>query len=171
MAMYPPIEKRLGVDEEPTLLSDEILTDGDRNNLPIHVVYPPAGEWVGVDEEPTLLSEEVLTDGDRNNLPIHVQRDDSEETLLKPGNSSALRTAWRRFNGHGRRRIGFLQSLTAVVLFSCMFPPIAVTSFKNRLQTPRLERVADSHTIGLDFSLPPLGPEEYFCTHVLRPLD
>ena len=132
-------------------------------------MYPPTKKRFGVDEERTLLSEEIPTDGDRNNLPTRVQRDGSEEILLKPGNSltSASRTAWQRFNGHGRRRIGLLRSLKAVVLSSCMFNPITPTPSSNSLWTPRLKRVANSHTIGLDLSLPTLGSKEDFCAYVL----
>lgn len=81
-------------------------------------MYPPTERGLGVDEERTLLSEEVLT-----SLPTHVQQDsgDLEGAQLKPGNSltSVSRTAWQRFNGHGRRRIGFLQSLKALFVSSC----------------------------------------------------
>lgn len=86
-------------------------------------MYPHTEKGFRVDEERTLLSEEAPTHEDRHNLPTHVQRDGSEEGQLKPGNplTSASRTAWQRFNGHGRRPIGFFRSLKAVALSSCAF--------------------------------------------------
>ena len=95
-------------------------------------MYPPTEKQLGVDEERTLLAEEALTGGYRNSLSIHPRGSDLEEVQIKPGNSltSASRTAWQRFNGHGRRSIGFLQSLKAVILSSCAFVPIIVTFFE-----------------------------------------
>jgi len=56
-------------------------------------------------------------------MPSCAQHVDLEEFKLKPGKFmlSASRTPWQRFNGHGRKRVGFFQSLKAVALSSCTF--------------------------------------------------
>lgn len=84
--------------------------------------YTPSEKPLGVNEESA--SKPVLTNGDDRNLPTHVQPNDSENNL-----GGALRSipgnAWARFNGHGRKRVGPLQSIKAVLTASCMFVPIA----------------------------------------------
>ncbi|KAF9653776.1 hypothetical protein BDM02DRAFT_3182767 [Thelephora ganbajun] len=84
---------------------------------------PPSEKPLGTDGELTLVSERLLTgltNGDDHNLPTHVRQSDSEKVELKPSNpsTSALRAAWERFNGYGRKRVGFLQSVKAVVFCS-----------------------------------------------------
>ena len=56
-------------------------------------------------------------------MPAYAQHVDLEEVEPKPGNFmvSTSRTTWQRFNGHGRKRVGFFQSLKAVALSSCTF--------------------------------------------------
>lgn len=64
-----------------------------------------------------LASKPVFTNGDDHNLPTHLQPNDSENNLRDaPG--SIPRNAWARFNGHGRKRIGFRQSIKAVLTAS-----------------------------------------------------
>ena len=82
----------------------------------------PSEKPLGVNEE--LASKPVFTNGDDRNLPTHVQSDDSANNLggaltSIPGN------AWARFNGHGRKRVGILQSIEAVLTASCTFVLIA----------------------------------------------
>ena len=91
---------------------------------------PPSEEQLGIDEERTLLSDELeaLADGGRDNLPTHVQHSDFKDVDLNSGNyvASTARAAWERFNGHGRKRIGFLRSVRAVICSSCTLIPIDV---------------------------------------------
>jgi hypothetical protein len=81
-----------------------------------------------MEEELAIASERVSTDGDGQNLPTHIQSDDSTNVGLGQGRSltSIRRNAWARFNGHGRKRIGFLQSVKAVVASSCALVSIVV---------------------------------------------
>lgn len=131
--------------------------------------HPPTEKPLRDDEERTLLSEEVLNGGNRQSLPTHVQRNDSEEVHQKLGDSltSAGRTAWQRFNGYGRRHIGFFRSLKAVVLSSCTFTHIVVTVVLRSTSDSRLEHIVDSHTTRLDFSLSRVGSKEDFYACVL----
>lgn len=81
-----------------------------------------------VDEEQT---ERILTtNGGDHNLPTHVQPSDSTHVEPKLGHhlTSVTKNAWARFNGHGRRRIGFFQSIKAIITSSCTFIPVVVTA-------------------------------------------
>ena len=90
---------------------------------PLMATHPPSEKPLGVNEGLTLASERVLTDGGCHNLPTHVQSDGSTDVGLDQGHSLTAipKNAWARFNGRGRRRIGFLQSIKAVVASSCAF--------------------------------------------------
>lgn len=93
-------------------------------------MFPPSESQLGIDEERSLLSQEIPTKGNSYSLPTHVQHGDLEDVGSKPEPDnfmiSASRTAWQRFNGHGRRRVGFFHSLKAVILSSCAFILIVV---------------------------------------------
>ncbi|KAF9788189.1 hypothetical protein BJ322DRAFT_1047593 [Thelephora terrestris] len=99
----------------------------------------PSEKPLGMEEELAIASERVSTDGDGQNLPTHIQSDDSTNVGLGQGRSltSIRRNAWARFNGHGRKRIGFLQSVKAVVASSylnalLLFLPFAWLSHLKR---------------------------------------
>ena len=72
-------------------------------------------------------------------MPAHVQHADLEEVESESelGNLmvSAPRTAWQRFKGHGRKRVGFFQSLKALALSSCTF--IIVATFPGTHSRPQ----------------------------------
>lgn len=93
----------------------------------------------GVDEEMSIALQRVATNVDGHNLPTHVQSNGSQDGGSKPGNpiTSASRNAWARFNGYGRKRIGFFQSLKAVIFSSFLnvlflFLPLAwISHFKH----------------------------------------
>ena len=51
--------------------------------------------------------------GSSHSLPTHSEN--SQRNSL----TAAPKAAWDRFNGYGRKRIGFLQSVKAVVFSSC----------------------------------------------------
>ena len=99
-------------------------------------VHPPSERQFSADEGRTLLYGEIQPGGGNYNMPTYVQHVDLEETEPKLGNFmvSTSRTAWQRFNGHGRKRVGFFQSLKAVALSSCTF--IIVPTFSGTHSGP-----------------------------------
>jgi len=89
---------------------------------------PSTEKPLGTDEE--LAPSRRLptpTDGGTNGLPTHVHRSDSENIEPKHGHTvTSARAAWNRFNGHGRKRVGAVQSAKAVLFSSCVcFPSLA----------------------------------------------
>jgi len=89
--------------------------------------HPPSEKSLGKNRElaPAPI-ERVPTNGDYYGLPTHVQLSDSENVGPKPGGSSTATAVWERFNGYGRKRVGFFESVKAVVLSSCTFTSIAL---------------------------------------------
>ena len=82
-------------------------------------------------EKPSKTGEElapgrVSTIADSLTLPTHLQHSDSEDADVEHGSilAAAPRAAWRRFNGYGRKRVGFLASVKAVVFSSCAFASV-----------------------------------------------
>jgi hypothetical protein len=124
---------------------------------------PPSEKPLGTDEK-LARTERVLTgtNGDSHNLPTHVQNSDSGNVELET-DKSMTRAAWDRFNGHGRKHVGFFQSVKAVVFCSCTFNPTASSRSWNLLRIPRFERVVDFPSIRLGFPLRPLGRQDDFC--------
>lgn len=95
--------------------------------------HPPSEKQFGVDKEL------AVTNGDDHSLPTHLQPNDSTNVEPKPGNHLAsAKNAWARFNGHGRKRIGILQSIKAVVTSSCKSIPLAVIIIGIYLRSPVL---------------------------------
>ena len=94
---------------------------------------PPSEKPLGTDEELALAPGRAQTNGGGQTLPTHVQRSDSDDVEPKPGNPLATtpRAAWDRFNGRGRKRVGFFQSVKSVVLSSCSSLPIVFGSSWN----------------------------------------
>ena len=82
---------------------------------------PPTEKPSRTDEEVTLASGQVLHNTDSLILPTHVQSSESD-VELESGNllKSAPKAAWRRFNGYGRKRVGFFASVKAIVFSSCV---------------------------------------------------
>lgn len=95
--------------------------------LLMSVTYPPPERQFSVDEGRTVLSGEIQPSGSDHNMPPYVQHVDLEQVNPKPGYFvvSTSRAVWQRFNGHGRKRVGFFQSLKAVALSSCTFVVVA----------------------------------------------
>lgn len=108
--------------------------------------------------------ERVLTNGDKHGLPTPVQHSGSENVELKPGPS--LTAAWNRFNGHGRKRVGFLQSIKAVVFSSCTSATTISGCSWNLLRVPRPERVVAFPSNRVGFPLPSLGRKQDFRMYV-----
>ena len=79
-----------------------------------------------MDEEVPLTSGAALRSTDNLTLPDYVRHNDPESSGFMAAHtvSTASMTAWQRFNGHGRKRVGFLASIKAVVFSSCLFIPI-----------------------------------------------
>jgi len=100
--------------------------------------------------------ERVPTNGDYYGLPTHTQRDSSGDVEPKVASSLSAKAAWQRFNGHGRKRIGFFESVKAVVLSSCTFISIVFDCLEF-IPDPRLERVVCIPSIRLGFPLQRLG--------------
>lgn len=93
--------------------------------------HPPSEKNpLALDKELTTEPERVLTDGDDHSLPTHVQPNDSAN--VGPESKNRLgplpKNAWERFNGYGRRRIGILPSIKAVLASSCTFTTTAAVT-------------------------------------------
>lgn len=128
---------------------------------------PPSEKPSGTDEELTLARDRVeraLTNGDKHNLPTHVQHSDLENVELK--HSDPLTTAWNRFNGYGRKRIGFIESVKAVIFSSCTSTPTVLGCCRNLLRIPRFERVIGFSSTRLGFPLRSLGRQQDLCVCV-----
>lgn len=123
--------------------------------------HPPSEKPSGADDELALARDQVLTNGDKHNLPTHVQHSDDLEGV-EPKPSHSLTAAWDRFNGRGRKRVGFLQSVKAVVFSSCTFTPTGFGSPWDLLRIPRLERVVGVPPNRVGFPLPSLGRKQDF---------
>jgi hypothetical protein len=118
--------------------------------------HPPSEKPLGTDGEPVLARDRtgsVATNGD-GHLPTHVQHNDPENVEHK---HTRARSAWNRFNGYGRKRVGFFQSIKAVVFCSCTSILIVFSRPWNLLRTPRLERAVGLPSNRLGLPLPPLG--------------
>ena len=88
--------------------------------------YPLSEKPSRVDEEQTVGLQRVLTNADVHSLPSHTQSGNSKNVGRPPIKTlaSASKNAWGRFNGHGRKSIGFVQSVKAIIFSSCT--PISV---------------------------------------------
>jgi len=81
----------------------------------------PTNNPSGMAREPALSRDALVgAYGDSYILPTH-----HEDVEPKHGMHFATspKAAWDRFNGRGRKRVGFLQSAKAVALSSCMSIP------------------------------------------------
>jgi hypothetical protein len=121
----------------------------------IPLLLPPTAMHP-LSEKPLMMDEELplVNNGDNHSLPTHLRQNELDSVELKP---TAARAAWNRFNGHGRKRVGFFQSVKAVVFCSCTFILIVFDWSWNLFRTPRLERVVDFPSDCLGLPLPPLG--------------
>ena len=95
---------------------------------------PPPSEKPFKDEELNLESGRVLSHADNPTLPTHVQHSDLENIERELG--GRLTHAWRRFNGYGRKHVGFFGSVKAVVLSSCGFISTAFSCICYLLRIP-----------------------------------
>ena len=129
---------------------------------------PPSESQLGIDEERSLLSQETLARENIESLPTHSPQEDLEDGGFKHM-ISASRTAWQRFNGHGRRPVGFFKSLKAVVLSSCAFIPLQ-WPFLGLTPDPRHKLHGDLNSVCLAFPLPTMGRDDNLLVYVLTTL-
>ena len=106
--------------------------EGWRGAIPL--LLPPT-TMHPLSEKPLMMDEELplVNNGDNRSLPTHLRHNDPDSVELKP---TAARAAWNRFNGYGRKRVGFFQSIKAVVFCSCTFTLIVFDCSWNLLGTP-----------------------------------
>jgi len=130
----------------------------------------PPSEKLSKDEELTRAPGRFLSASNADSLvlPTHAQHNDSDNVEHESDNSftAAPRAAWQRFNGYGREKIGFFDSVKAVVFSSCVFIPSFSVVIAIHFKSPRLERVVDFPSIRLGFPFQTLEPRQDFCACV-----
>lgn len=132
--------------------------------------HPPSEKPSKVDERLTRAPGRFMnaSNADSLVLPTHAQHSDSDS--VEPGPESHFttspRAAWKRFNGYGRKKVGFFDSVKAVVFSSCVFTPSFSVVIAIHIKSPRLERAVDFSSVRLGFPLQTLEPRQDFCTCV-----
>lgn len=84
---------------------------------------PPSEKPSKADEDLTLPSGRVSGNADSFVLPSHIQHSGSENVEPEPGHHlrAVPKAAWKRFNGYGRKHVGFFDSVKAILFSSCVF--------------------------------------------------
>ena len=131
---------------------------------------PPSEKPSKVDEELTRAPGRFMnaSNADSLVLPTHAQHSDSDNVEPEPEHhfTTSPRAAWKRFNGYGHKKIGFFDSVKAVVFSSCVFTPSFSVVIAIHFKFPRLERVVDFSSIRLGFPFQTLESRQDFCTCV-----
>jgi hypothetical protein len=100
---------------------------------------PPSEKPLRADEGLTPASGRALSNADSLILPTHAQHSDLENVEPESDNplTSIPKAAWKRFNGYGRKHVGFFDSVTAIVFSSCAFTSIVFGCGRYSRQIPQ----------------------------------
>ena len=129
---------------------------------------PSSEKMSRMGEEVPLTSGAALSSTDSLALPDHVQHNDPESGGFVPAQtvSTTPMAAWQRFNGHGRKRVGFVASIKAVVFSSCLFIPVVSVVIGIYPGFLRSEHFFGFPSIRLGFPLQTLARRQDLCVCV-----